>query len=270
MPTVFTSLALLASLCFLLGLFFSERRKLAIIREQDREHDTMVALLSHRLRTPLTSVKWYTELLLNQEFGKLQIAQMELLNKVNTAISDSIGILNKFLETSQIERGDFVYKPSAIDVHEHLQRVLDTLKDRMEQKQQKLTVDPENGRMVAYVNPLVFHIIVEVLVSNAVNYTPANGSVSIRLTDEGNDIRIDVTDTGIGMTKAELGHLFTKFFRSDRSKTMYTSGNGLGLYLVKQMLEQIGGTIRCQSEEHKGTTFSITMPSAKNASASTE
>lgn len=266
MPSAFTGLALLASLCFLLGLFFSERRKLAILREQDREHDTMVALLSHRLRTPLTSIKWYTELLLNQEFGKLQIAQMELLNKVNTAISDSVNILNKFLETSQIERGDFVYKPSAIDVHEHLTRVLNSVKDRVEQKQQSVTVDPASGRLVAYINPLVFHIILEVLVSNAVNYTPANGKIMIRLVEDGNDIRIAVEDNGIGMTPDEQKHLFTKFFRSDRSKTMYTSGNGLGLYLVKQILEQTGGTIRCDSVSQKGTTFTITIPGARNAS----
>src|SRR3989338_5286049 len=133
MPVLFTTLALIACLCFLAGLVLSERHKIRLLRDQGKEHDTMVALLSHRLRTPLTSIKWYTELLLNQEFGKLQIAQMELLNKVNTAIGDSITILNKFLETAQIERGEFVYKPSAIDVQEHLQRVIDSVHDRLQE-----------------------------------------------------------------------------------------------------------------------------------------
>ena len=225
----------------------------------------MVALLSHRLRTPLTSIKWYTELLLNQEFGKLQIAQMELLNKVNTAIGDSITILNKFLETAQIERGEFVYKPSAIDVQEHLQRVIDSVHDRLQEKEQKLTVLATSGRIVAFVNPLVFHTITEVLVSNALYYTPKGGTITIHVGEEDDNVRIDVTDTGIGMTESDMKHLFTKFFRSERSRTMHTGGNGLGLYLVRQILQQIGGNIRCTSGLNKGSTFTIILPTAKNA-----
>jgi signal transduction histidine kinase len=267
MPILFVILALVSCLCFLLGLYASERHKLAVLHRQDRAINTMLSLLSHRLRTPLTSVKWYAELLLNQDLGKLTFAQMESLHKMQTAVDDSIGILNAFLETSQVERASVMYSPVVIDVEQQLQHVVRNAENRLKEKKQRLIFDPPDRRVLGYVNPLAFQVMFEVLISNAINYTPAQGTIYLSVAARDNDVRIDVRDTGIGMTSEEQRRLFGHMFRSERSRAMHASGKGVGLYLVKEMLGQLGGTITCASTEGEGTTFTVTLPGATRSQA---
>jgi len=231
--------------------------------KKELERNMMVALLSHRLRTPLTSIKWHTELLLNQEFGKLRISQMELLDKVNSGIADAIAVLNTFLEVSRVEQGAIGSKPVSIDVWDNIEGVVDEVKAKAAEKNQTITFPKPAERITAYMNPLIFHTIFEVIVDNAIIYTPTGGTIEIIVRREGKQAIIHVKDNGIGLTPAEQKKLFTKFFRGDKAKIISTNGNGLGLYLIKQLLATIGGSISCTSEAQKGTTFSIQLPTEK-------
>ncbi len=230
------------------------------LKKSEHERKMMIALLSHRLRTPLTSVKWHTEMLLNQEFGKLQIAQMELLDKVNAGIADAIQVLNTFLETSRIERGDMDTRPVSLDVHKGILHVLEPLMKEIQDKNMIVQVEKNEERVLAYINPLVFHTILEVVLHNAVLYTPEKGTVRVEIGEHDGRVTIKISDSGVGISDDEKHKLFTKFYRSDKARIMSTSGNGLGLYLAKQMLDEVGGSIDFVSRERVGTTFFITLP----------
>lgn len=233
------------------------------IEREERDQKAMIALLSHRLRTPLTSVKWHTELLLNQEFGKLQIAQLELLDKVNSGISDAITVLNKFLEVSRVERGELDVKAVAIDVEDAVERVIDTVIALTQKKEQIILFSRQEAHVILIMNPLIFHTIVEGVLSNAVTYTQNGGTITVTVKEEEKNVTISITDTGIGISEKDRKRIFTKFYRSERARMMSPNGNGLGLYLIRQILAERGGAIECVSQEGKGSTFSIRMPKVK-------
>ena len=244
----------LVYLVFLLGAAWAAKHRL---NKENSDRTMMVALLSHRLRTPLTSIKWYLEMLLDNDYGKLQIAQIELVNHLNMSVNDAISILNTFLESSRVERGIIGSKTLSIDVADTLRTVVASVATLASDKKQTIKVDTEQNRMVALLNPFVLNMLLEVLLHNAITYTPK---------EDGKNIMVSVQDTGIGMTKEELSHLFTKFYRGKQAMEVDTTGNGLGLYLVKDVLKQIGGSVRVTSEPGKGSCFIIEMPNAQTKS----
>lgn len=242
-------------------LFLKQKKK--IVKKEEQERSTMVALLSHRLRTPLTAVRWGTGLLLDQGFGKLQISQMEVLNKIRISVTDAIGVLNTFLEASRIERGSIDTTPLALDVLEYLPRLMSTYESLLEEKKQIIELPKHEGRVLVCMNPLILHTIVEVIVHNALLYSPEGSTIKINVDDtDAHHVMVSITDSGIGISPEDMKKLFTKFFRSHEALIVSTTGNGLGLYFVKNMLDTIGGTISCTSELHKGSTFTMGLPKA--------
>lgn len=234
-------------------------------KHEERERSTMVALLSHRLRGPLSAIKWNTELLLNQDMGKLQIAQMELINKMSLSIADAITVLNTFLEASRIERGELTTAPVALDLLEYLPRIMESYRGLLDEKKQTIELTKPQERILVFMDPLILHTIVEVVLHNAILYTPNGGSLRVSIDSPlktQRKVLLHIADTGIGMSPDDMKNLFTKFFRSQDAKKLSTMGNGLGLYLVKQMLKTIGGSISCTSELRKGTVVTIGLPKA--------
>ncbi len=270
MQFIFAALAAIFGIAAVasLLLYVRERRRAAALASLSEERNMMVALLSHRLRTPLSSIKWHTELLLNQEFGKLKISQLELLDKVNAGVADTIQVLNAFLDVARVERGGVASShPVMIDVWEHLQRVIDGQRGAMEEKKLTLHASHAQKRLTVYIDPLIFHMIIDTLLSNAILYTHPGGTVTVSAEEHDRDLLVSVTDTGIGIPQPEQKRIFDKFFRGARAKVMSTGGNGLGLYLVKQLVESLGGIISFASEENKGSTFTVVLPQEKEAGA---
>ncbi len=230
---------------------------------QNKDSGATIALLSHRLRTPLTSAKWYVELLLKEEFGTLKIAQLEFLDKVHHGIVDAIDVLNRFLEVSRVESGRIVAQPIAVDVREAVEEVIRSMQLLIEEKHHTVTLRMPRGHLVAFFNPLMCHAVIEGVVANAVAYTPPGGHISIvvRASSRGG-IAVEVTDTGIGITKRDMPRVFTKFFRADNAKELLTTGNGLGLYMVRRILLSAGGRVHCSSRLGKGSTFTVVLPTS--------
>lgn len=263
LPVFITLLS--GTMLLMVSMLLFQLQKTKNMKKEEHERSTMVALISHRLRGPLSAIKWDTELLLNQELGKLQISQMELLNKMSDSVADAIGVLNTFLEASRIERGKMETTPLALDLMEYLPRIIQTYKPLLDEKKQVLVLPKPTQRILVYMNPLILHTIVEVVVHNAILYTPVGGKITLSIDEnnpESKHVMLSITDYGIGMSPDDLQKLFTKFFRSHDALMISTTGNGLGLYLVKQMLQSIGGTITCTSQVKKGTTFTIGLPRA--------
>jgi len=229
-------------------------------REVDRAKTEFVSLASHQLKTPLTAVKWYSELLLSEDAGSVSKKQRKYLNEVQHGNQRMIELVNALLNVSRIELGTFVIEPEQLDLKAVFESVLKELSQPIKTK--KLTVKKQYDKTLSLISldPNIIRIIVQNLLSNAVKYTPENGTVSISVTKRKSDILIEVADTGYGIPASQQQKIFTKLFRADNVRKRDTDGTGLGLYIVKSVIEQSGGTIWFESEENKGTTFFVTIP----------
>ncbi len=255
----FVILLLAASLVVLCIALLHLRHKNRLLRLRGDERTTMVALLSHRLRSPLSAIKWNTDLLLEQDFGTLQPTQLEMVRDVSAGIDNAISVLNTFLSASQAERG-LAMSPVKIDLQEQLDVIVDSLRIEIKKKHIDFTYRRLPQRITVFIDPMVLHTVIEVIVRNAITYTPDGGAVMLTVDDTQPMVTVRVTDSGIGISVTDQLKLFTKFYRSKRAQQMSTTGNGLGLYLAKHMLDMIGGSISCDSREGTGTTMAIRIP----------
>ncbi len=231
-------------------------------KEIDKAKTEFVSLASHQLRTPLSAIRWYTEMLLAGDAGTLSEKQKKYLAEVQYGNQRMVSLVNALLNVSRLELGTFVIEPELIDIDDIAKSVIDEQRPQINEK--KITfayrVAPNVPKISA--DPKLLRIVFQNLLSNAVKYTPCGGAIelSISLDKEKRHIAIQVVDTGYGIPENQQDKIFTKLFRADNVRDKDTDGTGLGLYIVKSIIEHSAGTIRFESEENKGTTFYITLP----------
>jgi signal transduction histidine kinase len=143
------------------------------------------------------------------------------------------------------------------------QNALDDLGVLIREKGHRLSVTGAGGVPAVMADPQLLRQVIVNLTSNAIKYTPTGGTISIFLgVEDGRTARWAITDSGIGIPKASLARLFEKFYRADNAHTIETEGTGLGLYLVRLMVEKLDGQVWCESEEGRGSTFIFTLPTS--------
>jgi two-component system phosphate regulon sensor histidine kinase PhoR len=123
-----------------------------------------------------------------------------------------------------------------------------------------VTVDSAPGLPDVTSDPQLLRQVLMNLISNAIKYTPSDGEIAIRMGQDSRNLRWSIRDSGIGIPQASIARLFEKFYRADNVHTVDTEGTGLGLYLVRLIVERFGGTVACESKEGRGTTFTVTLP----------
>lgn len=235
------------------------------MRQRDQEVSRMksefLSIAAHQLRTPLSALKWVLNMSLEGDVGKLAKGQRELLEKGYSANERMIALVNDLLDAVRIEEGRFDYKFRKVNLIKLVGKMVEDMKLIADQKEVRLTfhkpsqaipdiaVDSEKLRL-AFMN----------IVDNAVRYTSSKGQVDIEATLKEKEILVLVRDTGIGIPKAQLDRLFTKFFRSQNAISMQPSGSGLGLFIAKNIIEKHKGKIWIESTEGKGTTVYFTIP----------
>ena len=143
--------------------------------------------------------------------------------------------------------------------------VLDDLKLQMDEKGHRLAMETCGDILEVFADPQLLRQVVLNLASNAVKYSPSGGDISVRLARERDVVRWQIQDTGIGIPRESQRHLFEKFYRADNVAALETDGTGLGLYLVRLIVEQIGGRVGCESEEGHGAMFYFTVPVAQSS-----
>jgi signal transduction histidine kinase/CheY-like chemotaxis protein len=234
-------------------------------REVDRMKSEFVSMVSHELRTPLTSIKGYVDLLQTGEVGELTNDQRDFLAIVKTNTDRLVDLINELLDISRIEAGRVELRRKALDLPALIQQVADTMRPQLQAKRQKLTLDlPPNLPPVSGDSDRVIQILTN-LVSNAHKYTPVEGSLTIAARDEGDHVRVDIADTGIGLSKEDQAQLFSKFFRAQNRATQEVSGTGLGLAITRSLIQLHGGDVWVESAPGKGSTFSFTLPVTPSA-----
>lgn len=171
-----------------------------------------------------------------------------------------VDLVNSLLDVSRLELGTFTIMPEIMDICEPAKSVINELKPSTETKKIKLEMKCGDNLPKIKADPKLTRIIFQNLLSNAVKYTPEGGSVSVSIEAEKEDILIKISDTGYGITKSQQDKIFTKLFRADNVKARDTEGTGLGLYIIKSILDSSGGSISFESVEDEGSTFSVRLP----------
>ena len=228
----------------------------------DKAKSELVMLASHQLHTPLTIVDWYAEMLLAGSAGVLEGKQKKYVEEIHAGSRRMVDLVDVLLNVSRIELGTFVIEPLPTNVSELARSTLDEFTPQIEAK--KLLVHAELAPDLTDIpaDPKLLRMIFENLLGNAVKYTPEGGQIGFRLLLDGEQVRIEVSDTGVGIPRDQQSQIFTKLFRAGNIKQKNSDGTGLGLYIVKSILDHSGGRIWFTSSEGAGTTFFVTFPLA--------
>lgn len=229
-------------------------------REVDRLKNEFVSMVSHELRSPLTSIKGYVDLLQTGAFGSITPEQDEFLSIIKTNTDRLVNLINDLLDISRIEAGRIELHHEAVDLALVLHQVVNTFRPQTDAKNQRVTlaIAPDIPPVWADRDRLIQ--IVTNLLSNAHKYTPAGGNISISAHLGTDSVQVSVKDDGIGISPADQAQLFTKFFRSKNLKANQIPGTGLGLAITHSLVEMHGGKLWVTSEVGQGATFHFTLP----------
>jgi signal transduction histidine kinase len=229
-------------------------------KRAERMKSDFVSFVTHQLRTPLSGVKWMLELAMDATDNPDEM--LSFVQDARISTNRLIRLVNDLLDSSRLERGRLEIVRQDIDVAGLTQNVVQELTPLLAEKEERLTVQVDDPLPKPYVDKQLLRQAILNLISNAMKYTPDKGEIKIRITGERDCLRWEIQDSGIGIPKDDLGKLFRKFFRAGNAVAVETEGTGLGLYLVRLIVERFGGKVWCESEEGKGSTFTFTLPYA--------
>lgn len=236
-----------------------------VFRDVTREHEIdkakteFVSLASHQLRTPLSAIGWYSEMLADGDAGKLNEKQQQYLLEITKGNKRMVELVNSLLNVSRLELGTFVAEPVPTDIVTIAKESVKELVALLSQKKLKIDEDYDEKIPKISVDPKLTRIIIQNLLSNAVKYTE-KGKVAITVSEDDKDVLIKVADTGFGIPRHQQKRMFEKLFRADNVRVSNVEGTGLGLYIVKTVIDNVGGSIRFESKENVGTTFFVKIP----------
>ena len=227
-------------------------------REIDQMKSDFISSVSHELRAPLTSISAYTENLISEPDMKKE-TRGEFLKIVEDESKRLAHLIDSILEISKIESGKREIHLADIEIASVVKRVLASLKPVAEKKNVELHSDIAQGLDSLVADEGRIESVVTNLLSNAIKFTPEKGTVSVSVRQLNEEIQIKVSDTGIGMPKESLNKIFDRFYRVHRLGSNI-QGTGLGLAIVKEIVMMHGGRIEVESEENKGSTFTVYLP----------
>jgi PAS domain S-box-containing protein len=241
-------------------LFLSIERDITKEKSINQTHSEFISLACHRLRAPLSAIRWYSEMLLNEDVGKLNKEQTNFLREIYEGNKKMVELMSALQNVSRIELGTFKIEPETTDISEIADNVIKELKPKIESKKINFTKEYDKKLPKIKLDIKLAKLILKHLIDNALSYNKKEGNVFLKISKKEKDIEIIVKDNGIGIPLHQQKQIFTKLFRADNVKKNIIEGKGLGLYIVKSILEYSGGKIWFESEEKKGTTFFVSIP----------
>jgi len=237
-----------------------------IVQNRTRERDLLqsksefITIAAHQLRTPLTGISWTFEALGAET--NLKPEQKELvaggLNQTQTLLK----IVNDLLEVSKIEEGKFGYRLEEINLGDFVAKILTSLEILIKQYKVKIYFDQPKEKIKVKIDPQRIEMVFNNLLDNALKYNVENGQVIVKIEKISSKpfVQISIKDTGVGIPAEEINKLFSKFYRGSNAAKIVAGGSGLGLYIVKNIIQRHGGEIWAESALGRGSTFYFTLP----------
>jgi signal transduction histidine kinase len=229
----------------------------------ERSKSELVAVASHQLRTPLTAMRGNVEMLIDESFGELNKEQHELLDDIDVSTIRLITMVNEMLDITKIEKGDLEMSLERLNVKENIDSVIADLGGYAERHEFKIDSSGIMSDVVIEGDRMRVRQVFQNLIDNSIKYSRHPGKLVMSSKKANGKVELTFADNGIGIPKIEQPKLFERFYRASNTAKTASSGSGLGLYIVKSIIEQLGGEITVQSEEEVGTTFVVTLPAVK-------
>jgi signal transduction histidine kinase len=224
-----------------------------------------VNFASHQLRTPLTGIKWMLELAMGEEDGSPDMRGFVADSR--DASERLIVLVNDLLSVSRLEGGRMIGTPARCNLAALLQDVLDDIQPVVRKSEHRLEATGLGTEQAVMGDAQMLRQVLQNLVSNAIKYTPQGGHIHVDISNDGAEVRCAVTDTGIGVPEEARSRLFEKFFRAENVSKVETEGTGLGLYIVRLIVERAHGRIWFEPADSGGSRFLIALPLATTSEA---
>jgi two-component system phosphate regulon sensor histidine kinase PhoR len=229
------------------------------LRNLEKIRRDFVSSVSHELRTPLTVITGYTETLLEGAMHEPEHAK-PFLQIILHASEQLTALVNDVLDLSKIESGYIEYQFTTVDLKGAVQKSVDLLKPSLQKKQIRLELHIPEKLPQVYADPRYLDIIIRNLLDNAIKYVDdRNGKIRISAFRNGDDVQLEVEDNGIGISKADLGRIFERFYRVDKARSRQRGGTGLGLAIVKHLVMAHKGRVEVRSRVNQGSVFSVIL-----------
>jgi len=230
------------------------------VHQANEAKTEFVSFIAHELRTPMTSIRGYADMLGREMVGDLNTQQLQFVRIINSNVTRMQILVSDLQDVSRIETGKMRMEVMPTPFGGALENAMEVTQGQIETRSQELRVEMEGGLPKVRADPTRLTQILINLLSNANKYTPEEGSIRVKAWANGKYVSCVVSDTGIGISPEDQARLFTKFFRSESAAVREMPGTGLGLCIVKSLVELQGGEIEVESELGEGSTFTFTVP----------
>ena len=221
-----------------------------------------ISLVTHELRLPMTSIKGYTDLMAAGLTGELNDQQKQFMEVIQRNLGRMSRLISDLSDINRVESGRMNFEKRDFDLRDIVDDVSDSWREPIASRQQTLTLEIAADLPSVHADPARINQVLSNLVSNAHKYTPDGGTITVRIAPANGQVQIDIVDTGIGISEEDQVQLFTQFFRASSEAVREQQGWGLGLSIVKKMVEAQGGEISFTSELNQGSIFTFTIPTA--------
>ncbi len=233
------------------------------LKALDETKDDFISMASHQLRTPLTSIKGYISMVQEGDAGKLNDTQKQMLGQAFTSSQRMVYLIADLLNVSRLKTGKFIIDRTPVNLAEVIEQELAQVRETALSRKLDLIYDkPQNFPDLMLDETKTRQVIMN-FVDNAIFYTPAGGQILVRLIDKSSSIELRVEDNGIGISKSDQPHLFTKFYRASNARKARPDGTGLGLFMAKKVIIAEEGSLIFETVEGKGSTFGFSFSKSK-------
>lgn len=239
------------------------KNELEKTKKLDRQKTEFLSIAAHQLRTPMAGIKWVVNMTASGDFGEIPSDAKEQLGKGVQNIDRMIALINSLLDVTEIETKGFTLTKKPEDIVAVAKEVTEELD--LFAKNGEVTLElktPTSPLSPIAIDKEKMKIVLHNVIDNAIKYTPKKGTASVVFEEKDKSIFIHVKDTGYGIPPEEQERIFSKFFRGSNIQTVQADGSGLGLFIVQQIVQSHDGQISFESEVGKGTTFTISLPTA--------
>lgn len=235
----------------------------ARLRSLNRIKDEFIAITSHELRSPLTSIRGYLSFLVEEDsIGQMSEPYREYLIRAYSTTDALNYLINNILDVSRLDMGRFELQKQKVDIIKLIRSILDSLSFQVQERQVELEFENHtaDSQMVVAIDSIRMSQVLRNVLDNAIKFTKKGKKIRVKVDSDGEWVCVNVADQGVGIPKTKLDHVFDKFIQVRNPQTRYKGGVGLGLFIAKRIVEMHGGKIKAEKNADKGATIKICLP----------